>query len=191
MSANSVGILLAAGRGARFGADKRLFPLADGLPMAVVSARRLRSVLSDVIAVVDDARSEVARLLAAEGLRIVENPRAGDGMGISIACGVAACSSARGWVIALADMPYIPVSVIHAVVAGLDKGADIIAPVYQGKRGHPVGFAARHAEALMQLSGDEGARGIIAASSSTVELIEVSEQGVVLDIDVPEIGAKK
>ncbi|MDH3872478.1 MAG: nucleotidyltransferase family protein [Gammaproteobacteria bacterium] len=185
MTASCIGILLAAGQGKRFGANKLLHPLADGTPMAVASARHLRAALVRSITVVADAESELARLLAQEGLQIIPNPRADEGMGTSIACGVAASPKAGGWVIALADMPCIPEAVIQAVVAGLDKGADIIAPVYQGQRGHPVGFAARHGPALMQLHGDTGARGIIADYSSSLELIETRDAGVILDIDSP------
>lgn len=185
MSSNIVGVLLAAGLSTRFGTDKRLHPLEDGTPMAVASARTLRAALPDVIAVVDDMQSEAARLLAKEGLYIVANPRATEGMGTSIACGVAKDAAAQGWIIALADMPYVPVEVIHALVERLKQGADIVAPVYRGRRGHPVGFAARHAEILMRLTGDEGARGILAANSATLELVDVREQGVILDIDEP------
>ncbi len=181
------GILLAAGQGTRFGTNKLLHPLPDGTPMAVASARSLRRVLSHCIAVVNDANSEVARLLADAGLQVVANPHARDGMGTSIACGVAACPNAGGWIIALADMPEIPASVIQSVADGLARGTDIIAPVYGGQRGHPVGFAARHAPALQALQGDRGARDIIAAHSDTLVLIESEDRGVIRDIDTPEL----
>ncbi len=185
MTSSCNGILLAAGQGTRFGANKLLYPLEDGTPMAVASARHLKAALPRSLAVVADAESELAGRLAKEGLHIIENPRAAEGMGTSIACGVAASPDARGWVIALADMPHIPVAVIQAVAAGLEQGADIIAPDYRGQRGHPVGFAARHGPALMQLDGDTGARGIIAANSGSLQLIETSDAGVIFDIDNP------
>ncbi len=185
MTSSCIGILLAAGQGTRFGANKLLHPLLDGTPMAVACARHLEAALTHNIAVVADAQSEIAAHLAREGLHIVENPRAAEGMGTSIASGVAATPEAAGWVIALADMPRIPVAVIRAVAAGLEVGADIIAPVCQGRRGHPVGFAARHGPALVQLRGDAGARGIIATHSDSLELIETRDAGVIFDIDSP------
>jgi len=184
MSAACVGLLLAAGQGTRFGGNKLLHPLADGTPMVLASARRLHAVLADTIAVVTDVvEGHVARLLAQEGLRLVCNADAREGIGKSIACGVAASRDAGGWVIALGDMPFVPQSVVQAVAARLAQGADIVAPVCHGQRGHPVGFSARHGEALMRLHADEGARGIIAAHRHTLELIEVEDQGVLLDID--------
>ncbi len=185
MKPSPTGILLAAGQGTRFGANKLLHPLADGTPMAVASARTLRTVLAHCIAVVEDGGSEVARLLGDEGLTVIANPRAREGMGTSIACGVAASPAAGGWMIALADMPNIPVDVMQAVADGLVRGADIIAPLCRGQRGHPVGFATRHAAALMALHTDRGARDIIATHRETLELIDTQDSGVIKDIDTP------
>jgi molybdenum cofactor cytidylyltransferase len=185
MNPPPIGILLAAGQGTRFGSNKLLQPLADGTPMAVASARTLHTVLAHCIAVVNDAQGRVARLLAAAGLQVIANPNAPDGMGTSIACGVAASPNAGGWVIALADMPAIPVRVMQSVADGLVRGADIIAPVYSGLRGHPVGFAQRHAPVLRALHSDRGARDIIVAHRDTLELIDTQDSGVILDIDTP------
>lgn len=187
MSAAPAAILLAAGQGRRFGADKLLHPLADGTPMAVAAARRLQSVVAHSIAVVADARGELARQLAAEGLHIVSNPRAAEGMGTSIACGVAAAPAAGGWLIALGDMPWVPEAVIHAVAAALAAGADRAAPVCRGRRGHPVGFGVRHGPALQRLSGDAGARGLLAANEDTLVLIETGAEGILHDIDTPPV----
>jgi molybdenum cofactor cytidylyltransferase len=184
MTAACVGILLAAGQSTRFGTNKLLHPLADGTPMAVAAARTLQAAVERSIAVVADTESELARLLAQQGLQVIANPCAEDGMGTSIACGVAASPDASGWVIALADMPFIPASIVQSLVVGLARGADIIAPCYQGRRGHPVGFASRHAAALRQLHADSGAHGVIAANSQTLELIETGDAGVIVDIDI-------
>lgn len=183
MTAVCAGLLLAAGQGIRFGGNKLLHPLDDGTPMVLASARPLRAVLTGTLAVVGDADGEVARLLAQEDIKIVVNPQAREGVGTSIACGVAASRHADGWVIALGDMPWIPQAVVQAVAGRLAHGADIVAPVYHGQRGHPVGFSARHADALMCLHADEGARGIIDAHLDSLELIEVHERGVLVDVD--------
>ena len=191
MTPAATGILLAAGQGTRFGANKLLFPLADGTPMAVACASTLHSVLAHCIAVVDDAHGDVAHLLAAAGLQVIANPRAREGMGTSIACGVAASPAAGGWVIALADMPRVPAHVIRQVAGGLAQGADLVAPVWRGQRGHPVGFAARHAPALLALHADRGARDIIAAHRDTLQLIDTQDRGVIMDIDTPVAGWRR
>ena len=179
------GILLAAGASSRFGSNKLLYPLEDGVPMVVAAARRLLAAIPRSVAVVDSPDSAVAALLRGESLDIVVNPEAGRGMGSSLARGVAATPAAAGWVIALADMPYIPVPVIREVAGRLTAGASVVAPVYRGRRGHPVGFAARHASALMQLQGDAGARGVIDANAGSLEPVVVETATVVTDIDTP------
>ena len=68
----------------------------------------------------------------------------------------------------------------------LERGAGIVAPLYRGQRGHPVGFSARYADELLGLSGDTGARDIIAAHGDSLQLIEVADRGVITDIDHPE-----
>ena len=176
------GVLLAAGSGTRFGGHKLLAPWRDGTAVAVAAARNLIDTLPDSIAVLRPGDEILATLLAAEGLRIVVNPHADDGMGGSLACGVA-MADADGWVIALADMPAIRSETIAAVAAALADGAALAAPVYRGQRGHPIGFARRFQATLTALTGDHGGRDILAAHASELRLIEVDDPGVLVDID--------
>ena len=186
-----VGVLLAAGRGKRFGGNKLLARLPDGTAMGVAAARHLISALPDSIAVLRPGDEILASLLAAEGLRIVVNPNADGGMGTSLACGVAA-SEADGWVIALADMPAIRPMTIQVVAEALAAGAALAAPAYHGQRGHPIGFARRFRAALAALDGDRGGRDILAQHSNELRLIEVDDPGVLVDIDhAADIAAKE
>jgi molybdenum cofactor cytidylyltransferase len=176
------GVLLAAGSGTRFGGHKLLARLPDGKTIGVSAARHLVHTLPDSIAVLRSGDDVLAALLAATGLRVVINPNADDGMGTSLACGVAAVA-ADGWVIALADMPAIRPATIRAVVEALTDGAPLAAPVYRGQRGHPIGFASRFQSALVALDGDSGGRDILAQHENELRLIEVDDPGVLFDID--------
>ena len=185
-----VGVLLAAWRGTRFGADKLLAPLPSSDASAatcvgVAAARHLVAAIPDSLAVVRDDTDALARQLGNAGLRVVRCERADEGMGASLACGVAAAPDADGWIIALADMPWIAPSTIGAVAAALVDGADIVAPAYRGERGHPVGFARRHYAALTALRGDAGARAVLERERERLTLIEVADAGVVRDVDLP------
>lgn len=185
------GVLLAAGSGARFGGHKLLAPWRDGAAVAVAAARNLIDALPDCVAVLRPGDEILASLLAAEGLRIVVNPNADDGMGTSLACGVAA-AEADGWVIALADMPAIRRATIQAVAEALAAGAPLAAPAYHGQRGHPIGFARRFRAALAALDGDRGGRDILAQHADELRLIEVDDPGVLVDIDsAADITAKE
>jgi molybdenum cofactor cytidylyltransferase len=110
---------------------------------------------------------------------------AADGMGTSLAAGIKATADADGWVIALADMPFIRPETIRLIAKGIVEGAAIAAPSYQGERGHPVGFARRFRDDLLALNGDEGARQLLKAHPDWITLFEVDDPGVLRDIDTP------
>jgi molybdenum cofactor cytidylyltransferase len=186
------GILLAAGRGSRFGGDKLLAPLPDatfgvprGTALGVAAARHLVAALPNSVAVVRPGDAALKGILAQAGLRIVECPRAEEGMGASLACGVLATKEADGWVVALGDMPWIAPATIEAIAAALRAGAALAAPVYRGVRGHPVGFSRRYCADLAALTGDEGARGVLKRDANALTLVEVDDPGVLRDVDVP------
>ena len=121
---------------------------------------------------------------------MLESPDCIRGMGASLAAGVAATPDATGWIVALGDMPFVKPLTIAAIVDKIEKGALIAAPVYQGIRGHPVGFSASLKAELMALDGDEGARSVLAAHRDAIEVLIVADEGVSADVDVPDDLAK-
>jgi molybdenum cofactor cytidylyltransferase len=188
-----VGILLAAGRGSRFGGDKLIAPLRTaalgvpaGTPLGVAAARNLVVALPDSVAVVRPGDDALSRLLAATGVRLVECASADDGMGTSLACGVAAAADADAWVVALADMPWIDPATIVKVADALRAGANITAPALRGRRGHPVGFSRLHHAALAALTGDLGARGVVEANTANIVQIDSDDAGILADVDRPQ-----
>jgi molybdenum cofactor cytidylyltransferase len=181
-----VGILLAAGSGRRFGAPKLLHPLPDGIPIAVAAARTLIQALPNAIAVVKPGDHALIEALSQTGLQIVENPMADEGMGTSLAAGINATAGASGWLIALADMPWLQPATISAIVDRMNNGASMVAPVYEEQRGHPVGFCSRWLQPLCGLSGDKGARDLIAKYSDELEMLTTEDAGVLRDIDYPQ-----
>ena len=180
-----VGILLAAGSARRFGSHKLLHSLPDGVAVGVAAASTLLQAVPDAIAVVKPEDHALIDAFTQIGMRVVENTCADEGMGTSLAAGINATSSADGWLIVLADMPWIQPATIEALVNQLKNGASMVAPVYQGQRGHPVGFSARWQQPLRALSGDKGARDLIANNPDELELLTVEDAGVLKDIDHP------
>ena len=179
------GILLAAGYGRRFDPDgqqdKLLAPLADARPVLWHSARALADALPGSLAVIRPGQPERARWLHEAGCRVLEAPAAEAGMGHALAAAVAASAEADGWVVALADMPWLPAAAICAVAAHLTTPSTIAAPRHHGQRGHPVGFGKAWREQLMALAGDHGARAILA--TTTVNLFDWDDAGVLRDVD--------
>jgi molybdenum cofactor cytidylyltransferase len=99
---------------------------------------------------------------------------------------VKSAGEAAGWIVALADMPYIRPDSIAKVAAALAAGAAIVAPAYQGRRGHPVGLDYAYRRQLEALRGDVGARALIEQNPDSVTLIDVDDPGVCRDIDTPD-----
>lgn len=180
------GILLAAGTASRFGGRKLLHPLADGSPIGLASWRCLQSVLSSTVVVVRPGDEALQQVYSRAGARVITCAQAERGMGHSLACGVAATAAAHAWVVALADMPSVAPRTIRLIADELTNGAGIVVPIYRGKRGHPVGFAAHHREALLNLSGDQGARAILEANAGQVVRLDVEDAGILQDVDTRE-----
>ena len=176
-------ILLAAGAGRRFGGDKLLHPLEDGVAIAAHAARNLLAATSEVIAVVRWGDFPLYDMLEQEGCQVTMFQGASRGMGASLAHGIAQARSADGWVVALADMPRIAPETIKKMIAALEEGASIAAPVYKGERGHPVAFASSLRDELLALDGDQGARAVVEEHRDAVKLIECDDPGVLHDID--------
>lgn len=181
-----IGILLAAGASRRFGTDKLTHILPDGEQIAVRACCNLLAGTDGVLAVVRPGDEKLKTLLQLEGAEVRTCTNARQGMGTSLAYGICARPEASGWLIALADMPWITPATIRMLADKLRSGAPMVAPCWQGQRGHPVGFSNVFGPNLGSLSGDVGAKSIIQAHSEQLCIVECDDPGVVWDIDRPE-----
>ena len=179
-----VGILLAAGAGVRFGGGKLLARLPDRTTVGYRSCANLHAALDEVIAVVRPGDAALSDELKRAGADVTVCADASDGMGHSLAHAVRHAGDFDACIVALADMPWIATRTIQAVAACLEKGASLVVPRYRGERGHPVGFGSTHKAALMALTGDSGAKSIIATATDT-EWLDVEDPGVLRDVDRP------
>ncbi|WP_135828245.1 nucleotidyltransferase family protein [Halorussus halobius] len=186
-----LGVLLAAGNGSRFadsGADSanKLLATLDGRPVVAHAARTLtESRVDESVAVVGHDRERVADALPEE-IDAVANPDYGAGQSASVRRGVAVARErdASAVLFALGDMPRIAVETVDALVAAyrdVDPAPGIVAPRYEGRRGNPVLFDARHFDALAAVTGDRGGRGLV--ESEPVSWVDVTDPGIHRDVD--------
>ena len=162
MQAGPVVLVLASGRGERFVAS-------GGQGSKLRAMLRGKPVLEHTLA--------AAR---ASGLPFHVEDAGHPGMGDSIAAGVRATVDAGGWLVLPGDLPLVKPASLRAVADALAR-ASVVLPVYQGTRGHPVGFAAEHGPALQALTGAEGAASIVRGAQALK--LELDDPGIVTDID--------
>ena len=179
--AEITGVLLAAGFSTRYGSNKLLAQI-DTHTILAHSAAAL-SPCDRVVAVVRIVDAALQTELRVLGVDCVFNTEPERGMGYSMACAVKATARSGGWCLLPADMPYVKTTTTQHVVNALRSGTPLAAPIYNGRRGHPVGFAAEFFEALAALDGDVGARSIIDHNTDRLTAIESDDAGVLVDID--------
>ena len=170
-------LLLAAGRGQRFG-GRKLGAILGGEPVLYHSARMLgRLPFAHRIATVGATTPDLGPL----GFGMVELADAGSTMSASIAAGIAAIRQrdVSAAMICLGDMPFVPAAHIHRMIEAFD--GDRLASISAGRRMPPALFARAHFGALEGLSGDRGASALLAGAPA----IELSPDEA-LDIDTPE-----
>ena len=179
-------LILAAGRGSRFGSDKRQASGSWQGPL-LHHVLGLYRPLFDSLAVVtgpdDPFGEEACRLFSA---RRVVNPEPEQGMGASLACGAAWLIEERAAcaVVALADMPWILPETIEAVAAAGSRRGQAVAPAYRGQPGFPRALPAALFPDLLALTGDRGASAVIDWRRAL--WLDCEDPGILRDIDKPE-----
>lgn len=176
------GLLLAAGRSSRFGADKLLHQ-ENGHPLAWFAAQPFLG-LERTVAVVPEGGHGLRALFTELGIGVVEISGL-PALSRSLQAGLEAAAQARGWIVGLADMPCVRPATVHALCDALDRGADIAACRHAGRRGNPVGFSRDMRAALLALDGDRGARDLLEQRASEVCWLDVDDPGILADVDVP------
>ncbi|MCE1117144.1 MULTISPECIES: nucleotidyltransferase family protein [Pseudomonas] len=180
-----VALVLAAGQGSRFGADKRRAVLGDGRSLLQHSVERALAAFDEVRVVLREGEGADALGLPA-ACRIVPSPDAGLGMGHSLAAGAASLSDcdAQAVTIVLGDMPWILPQTFRRLVEAADPTA-IVVPRYLGQNGHPVLFGRDYWPELAGLAGDEGARSVLQRHRDRVRVLDLDDSGVLRDVDTP------
>lgn len=180
--------MLAAGAGRRFGATKQLAEL-DGRPLAqwAIEAACAADSLDRVVVVLGTDADEIAGRIEFGRAEVVRCEDADEGIAASLRCGFEAAAGADWVVVTLADEPRLPVDAIERVTsAALGAPPEIpVARARWGERlGHPVAMRAELAERIRALSGDQGARDLI-AEMGCLE-VETDDLGDPHDIDTIE-----
>lgn len=178
-------IVLAAGESKRMGRMKQLLPFRNSTIIEQVVSNVVDADISEIIVVLGHQDRRIAHRLAGKPLKTVLNRDYRQGMSSSIKCGLDHISeTAAAVMIVLGDQPLIGRDIIDKLVAEFARNKrGIVAPVHQGRRGHPVIFAARYNSELARLEGDTGAKKVIEAHPGDMLEVEVDSESIFADID--------
>jgi molybdenum cofactor cytidylyltransferase len=114
----------------------------------------------------------------------VINPDPASEMNGSIAVGVRAVpATAAATLIALADHPAVPSTVVSTLVSEWKNGASLVIPTWENRGGHPVLLDLRYREELQNLDSERGLRALFDAHRDEVKRIAVDSPFVARDMD--------
>ena len=192
-------LVLAAGRATRFSAadsalaagSSKLVADLDGKPLVRhVALAALGSRAASVTVVTGHAADNVRQALAGLDVRFVHNPDFATGMASSLLAGLAALDpQASGTLVLLGDMPCVTSAMIDVLIARFEAdgaSCDAVVPVFEGRQGNPVLLGRAVFPALTALSGDQGARRVLAEPGRTVLACPIEDAAIEADVDTRE-----
>ncbi|MCX5496983.1 nucleotidyltransferase family protein [Kaistia dalseonensis] len=182
-------LILAAGQGRRMGGPNKLLAEIDGRSLVRRAAEAaLASAAASVTVVTGHRREAIELALAGLPVQLVHNEDHADGLATSLRAGIAHLGEGCDAVLVmLADMPAISAAILDRLMAAFapEEGRLIVVPTHEGARGNPVILSRSFFPEIAALTGDKGARGLIAAHDDVVVEVEIGPE-VMLDLDTPE-----
>jgi CTP:molybdopterin cytidylyltransferase MocA/xanthine/CO dehydrogenase XdhC/CoxF family maturation factor len=188
--AKIAGLVLAAGSSSRMGHNK-LTAIVKSKPLIrhTVDAALIADLHPIIVVTGHDAQA-IREALAGLPVQFVQNDNYAEGLSASLRAGLQALpAELDGAMVLLGDMPAITPELIGRVMAGFDPRAGrsiCVATAADGTRGHPVLWGRQHFQDMAALSGDRGARSLMAAHEQAIVEIDAGNQDPLIDLDTPE-----
>jgi len=183
-------VVLGAGRSSRMGGPNKLLAEITGKPLIrIVVEQALASRARPIVVVTGHQRDKVEAALSGLAVKFAHNPHFAEGLGASLKAGIAALpTDIDGAIVCLGDMPQVDASLIDRLIAAFDpdKGALVVVPTIDGKRGNPVVWSHRFFGDLMAVEGDVGARHLIGRYAEAVTEVPIAGAAALTDVDTPE-----
>jgi molybdenum cofactor cytidylyltransferase len=167
------------------GRPKQLLPLGGKPVIRHCIDAILGADIRDIVVVLGPGGITTAQTLRGLPVDIVVNGNARSEMADSVRIGLSALDGfSSGVLICLVDHPLVSAGTMKTVIQAHREAPDkIIIPAYNGRRGHPSLFPA---SILKEIFSDVTLRDIVRRDQGRVLVIEVPDEGVVLDMDTRE-----
>lgn len=177
---------MAAGGSSRLDSPKQLLKWGDSYLINHCIEVVTQAEIQPITVVLGSRAEEISAVLPLSDIEILINPRWQDGMSTSIKCGLNTLpDDIDGAFIFLSDQPFITTELIHAIILKFNESdAEITAPRVNGQQCNPVLFRRTFFPELLTISGDRGAKGLIAKHAVT--WLDWSDEKLLLDIDSAE-----
>ena len=177
-------IVLAAGFSNRFGSSKLLAHLSNGKSIFQQTVERIAEVFPARLVV---TRPEMAAQLQslAQGTSILSFEHAEQGMGATLAFAAQQIGDWDGCLVCLGDMPFIETSTYRRIADNITADS-IVTPTFNSKMGNPAAFGKNFFTDLGALTGDSGGRKLTSIYPQAVRELQVSDPGILQDIDTQE-----
>ena len=128
----------------------------------------------------EDVRARIEHL----GVVCVINPDPESEMNASIGAGVRAVpATTDATLIALADHPAVPPTVVSTLISEWQNGAPLVIPTWQNRGGHPVLLDLSYRAELQNLDPTRGLRALFDAHRDAVKRVPVDSPFVARDMD--------
>jgi len=180
-------VVLAGGSSSRMGRPKQTL-LIDGTPMLERILETLRRTkVEQVVVVLGDHSAQVKRGVKFDKEKVVVNREFHEGMSSSLKLGLREVPKEAGAaLVVLGDQPFVqPETIDRMLEAYLRSKATVVVPVLRGKRGNPVLLDRRLFPEVEIIRGDVGAKSVVRRHGKEVLEVEVSDEGVLQDLDTP------
>ena len=183
-------LILSAGASSRMGRPKALLPYREGtfLEHLIEVTRHPRI---SVTRVVLGSGAEVIRAIAKlDASIVVLNPDWEQGQLSSISAGIRSLEGIEtdGIVLCPVDHPLVSARLVSELIERFYEGRkSIVVPTHKGRRGHPAIFSSALFDELLAAPADKGARAVVWAHSADVLEVPTEEEGVVLNINDPDM----
>jgi nicotine blue oxidoreductase len=183
-------VVLSAGRSTRMGGrPKALLPLEGRSFLETILARLDEAGVEERRVVLGVHAPEILEALPLPEDQVVRNPDHDAEMIDSFRLGLRSLplETLEGVLLWPVDHPHVSSGTVSLLLREAGRsGAPVVLPAHGGRRGHPVVFATRLAPEIETAPASEGARAVVRAHEGELLCIELSDPGVLRDVDTPE-----